>query len=206
MGQNYSWVLTGPQLDKKFHACYGNKCFITASQDPVTCPCPKPHQVRPYPSTSLLILILSHLCLCLPSDLFPQVSPLKPCMNLSSPVYYLVLLGPDVFLSTLLSNTLSLCFSLDVRPSFTPVQNISQNYSSIYFNFYIFGYQPGRKKVLHALIGSTAWLQSPLNFFTNKVYSSEILTSDILLCWFFFSLNFSSLFHYQHVRDYFRPK
>jgi len=65
-------VLTGPQLDKKFHACYGNKCFITASQDPVTCPCPKPHQVRPYPSTSLLILILSHLRQCLPSDLFPS--------------------------------------------------------------------------------------------------------------------------------------
>jgi hypothetical protein len=36
--------------------------------------------------------------------------------------------GPNILLSTLLSNTLNLCYSLCVkRPSFTPVQNQRQN-------------------------------------------------------------------------------
>jgi hypothetical protein len=35
----------------------------------------------------------------------------------------------------LFSNTLSLCFSLNVKtPSFTPIQNNWQNYGFVYFN------------------------------------------------------------------------
>ena len=41
------------------------------------------------------------------------------------------------------------------RPSFTPVNNTRQNYSSMHFNLYIFGYQAGRQKVLHGMIAST---------------------------------------------------
>ena len=37
-------------------------------------------------------------------------------------------------------------------PSFTPIQNNRQNYSSIYLNFYIFGQQTGRQNILHRMI------------------------------------------------------
>ena len=46
-------------------------------------------------------------------------------------------LGPNSFLTTLFSNTISLCSSLCERPSFTPVQD-RQCYSSVYCNFYVF--------------------------------------------------------------------
>jgi hypothetical protein len=48
--------------------------------------------------------------------------------------------GPNIFLSTLFSNTLSLCMLLPQckRPTFTPIQNNRQNYSSVCLNLYIF--------------------------------------------------------------------
>ena len=47
--------------------------------------------------------------------------------------------GPNILLNTLLSNTLSLRSSLKCeRPSFTPIQNNKQNYSSVYRNLLIF--------------------------------------------------------------------
>jgi hypothetical protein len=49
------------------------------------------------------------------------------------------LFGPNILLSTLFSNTLSLCSSLNVkRPGFAPIQNHRQNYSHLYSNVYIF--------------------------------------------------------------------
>jgi len=58
------------------------------------------------------------------------------CSFLYSPVTS-SLLGPNILLSTLSSNTLSLpeC----ERPSFTPIRNKRQNYSSVYLNLYVFG-------------------------------------------------------------------
>jgi hypothetical protein len=47
-------------------------------------------------------------------------------------------LGPNILLSTLFSNTLSLCCSQCERPSFTPIKNMKQNYSFVDFNLYVF--------------------------------------------------------------------
>ena len=60
------------------------------SQEPATCPHPKPYWPRPspHPTPRRSILIVSfHLRLGLPS---PQVSALKPCMHISSPPYVLL--------------------------------------------------------------------------------------------------------------------
>ena len=56
------------------------------------------------------------------------------CSFLHSPVT-LSLWGSNILLNTLFSNTLSLSSSLNVRPSFTPIQNNRQNYSPVYLNF-----------------------------------------------------------------------
>jgi hypothetical protein len=46
------------------------------------------------------------------------------------------LFSPNILCSTLFSNTLSLCSSLNVRDSsFTPIEKHSQNYSFVYSNF-----------------------------------------------------------------------
>ena len=54
------------------------------------------------------------------------------CNLLHSPVTS-SLLGPNIFLNTLFSNTLSFLPQCQ-RPSFTPIQNNRQNYSSIYLD------------------------------------------------------------------------
>ena len=40
------------------------------------------------------------------------------------------------------------------RSSFKPIQSSRQNYNSVYLNVYIFGFQPGRQKILHRMIAS----------------------------------------------------
>ena len=44
----------------------------------------------------------------------------------------------NAFLSTLFSNTLSLCSSVNARHSSTPKQNVRQNYSYVHFNLQVF--------------------------------------------------------------------
>jgi len=122
------------------------------SQEPATCPYPQPARSSPYPHIPLPEdpTPNSHLCLGLPSGLFLQVSPPKPCICLSSPPYTTCpahvildfitctilgkeyrslsyslctfihslvtssLLRPNVLLSTLFSDTLSLRSSNNV--------------------------------------------------------------------------------------------
>jgi len=55
------------------------------------------------------------------------------------------------------------------RPSFTPVQNNGQNYSSVYHNLYIFGKQIGRQNVLHRMIASIRLVWLLFNFFMNAI-------------------------------------
>ena len=88
--------LTGSQLVKKFPAFYVTWMFITAFTSA--------HQlslfwassvesIPPHPTSWRSILILSsHLRLGLPSVSFPQVSPSKSCIRLSSPPYVLFFL------------------------------------------------------------------------------------------------------------------
>jgi hypothetical protein len=88
----WSWVvlekLTGSQPVKNFPAFYGTRRSITACT-------PARHltlswassiqSISPHPTSWTSILILSsHLRLGLPGGVFPQVSPPKPCIHLSS--------------------------------------------------------------------------------------------------------------------------
>ena len=61
------------------------------------------------------------------------------CSFLHSPVLS-SLLGPNILLSTLFSNTLSLRFSLSANYQVShPYKTNRQNFSSLYLNLYIFG-------------------------------------------------------------------
>jgi len=72
---------TGFQLVKKFSAFYGILRFITAFTSAPTCPYPQPNRFSPclpHPTSWKSILILScHLCLGLPSGLFPSGFPTR---------------------------------------------------------------------------------------------------------------------------------
>ena len=55
---------------------------------------------------------------------------------------------PNSLLSILFSNTLILFSYLNELLSFAPIQNNRQNYSTVYFNLYIFGQKTGRHNIL----------------------------------------------------------
>jgi hypothetical protein len=55
------------------------------------------------------------------------------------------------------------------RPNFTPIPNNRQNYSSVYFNIYIFRWQTAGLKILKSLLAGISWVQSVLNFSMNAI-------------------------------------
>jgi hypothetical protein len=57
------------------------------------------------------------------------------------------LFGPNIILSTLLSNTLSLCTSLSLRE-----QNDTQNYGGACFSLYASGQQMGRQRTMDRMV------------------------------------------------------
>ena len=73
--------LTSSQPVKKFPAFYGTRRFITAFTRARYCPYPEPARSSPCPSTSrflkYILILSSHLCLGLPSGLFPSLFPTK---------------------------------------------------------------------------------------------------------------------------------
>ena len=100
-------------------------------------------------------------------------------------------LGSNILLNTLFSNNLCLptFVSQCQRPNLIPIQNNRQNYSSVYFNLYIFRYQTGRAEILHRTKASIPWLQSALYFFQNRIWfvklvpkylNSSILSNELL--------------------------
>ena len=140
--------LIGSQVVKKFPAIYGTRMFIT-------CPYPEPRWSSPCPHIPLPeepSYYYPHLCMGLPSGLFPSGLPTKMLytsllspyvlhapptsfFSIWSPEQYWVrsnrslssslcsflhtpavsfLLGPNILLNTLFSNTLSLHSSLNV--------------------------------------------------------------------------------------------
>ena len=61
-------------------------------------------------------------------------------------------LGPNISLSTLFSNILNLCCSLNLRDQVSYPYKIRQNYSSVYLDLYIFGCQLKDKRFLSETI------------------------------------------------------
>jgi len=87
MGQSPSCESSRSSASQGIPAFYGTRKFITASQEPTTCPCPQPDPSSADPSRSYCLMI--HFNIILPSTWrsFPLVSPLKACMHLSSLPY-----------------------------------------------------------------------------------------------------------------------
>jgi len=89
--------------------------------------------------------------------------PLVPLMSKYSPQHPILKHPQPIFLSQ--------C----EWPSFTPIQNNRQNYSSAYHNLYIFRLQTGRQKILCQMIASIPWLQSALSFFLNRILIVKVV-------------------------------
>jgi hypothetical protein len=74
--------LTVAQLVKKFPAFYGTRRSVHSSQQPATRPYPEPDEFTPHSHTDsispgLLLILSSHLCLRIPTGLFPSCFPTK---------------------------------------------------------------------------------------------------------------------------------
>jgi hypothetical protein len=74
------------------------------------------------------------------------------------------LFGPNILLRTLFSNNLSLCSSLNIRHSFTSIQNHRQNYSFVYYNFYVFKNQTRTQRFPDWMVASISRIRSLLTF------------------------------------------
>ena len=103
---------------------------------------------------------------------------------LSSLQFYLVLLGPNIFLNTLFSHNFRLCSSHSMRDELLQIYKRKRKIKFLYvLIFILLGKEPGRQKILHGKTVSVTWLQTALNFFLNlntSFLSKELLSVFIL--------------------------
>ena len=80
------------------------------------------------------------------------------------------LLGPNILLSTLFSNTLSLRSSLNVSDQVSHPYKTTGRIIFLYILIFKFLYiRPEDKKILHRMITSIPWIQSALSFYLNWI-------------------------------------
>jgi hypothetical protein len=103
------------------------------------------------------------------------------------------LFGPNILLSTLFSNTLNLCSSLNVRVHVSYPCRTTSKIIVLYSNLYIFRQHRRRQKVLYRMVACFTRIQSPLNFLLKQIlicYSR----SQILELWGTFSNDLFPIF------------
>ena len=92
------------------------------------------------------------------------------CSFLHSPVTS-SLLRPNILLSTLFSNSLSLCSTRNLRDQVSHPYKTTGKIIVLYILIFIFlDYKLGRHKILHRMIASIPWLRSALSFFLDRIW------------------------------------
>jgi hypothetical protein len=84
--------------------------------------------------------------------LFTLFPPLPPTLSQ---------IGPNIFFRhPIFEIPQPIFFPQYDRPSFTPIQNNSQNRTSVYINFYIYGHKTGKQKTLdRVVVVGILWVQ-----------------------------------------------
>jgi hypothetical protein len=117
----------------------------------------------PCPSSSLTIFIL----IILGENTLYKSSSIRSFLQ---PIVILSLFGPNILLSILFSNTLSLCFSLNVRDRIShPYKTTGRNDTFACFNSYVFRGQTGIQNILNWMVASVTRIRSALNFIMSQI-------------------------------------